>query len=64
MGHDEDEKRYEKCDNCKKMIDCWKHNIYILIKSDDEFYFCLECFDKHKDFYKKDNWYCEDFLDE
>lgn len=63
MDNDE-EKRYEKCDKCKKTIDSWKQNIYVLIKYDDELYFCYTCFEKYKDFYKKDNWYCEDFLDE
>ena len=64
MEEDIEEKRYEKCDKCKNMIDIWKENIYVLIKYDDELYFCYTCFSKHKYFYKKDNWYCEDFLDE
>jgi len=64
MEDDIQEKRYEKCDNCKNMIDIWNENIYVLIKYDDELYFCNTCFVKHKDFYKTNNWYCEFFLDE
>jgi len=52
---------YEKCDNCKEKIDCWKCNIYILNKDDDDICLCLECFDYNKDFYKEDNWSCDDF---
>lgn len=56
-----------KCENCDCLINCNKHNIYILYKDAnnnfEELTYCQECYEDLKDEMKEDGWNCDDFSD-
>jgi predicted dithiol-disulfide oxidoreductase (DUF899 family) len=57
----EEESRYETCENCSTVVDCFKASVYILQKDDDDKCICQGCFEDLEDKWKADGWQCDDW---
>mmetsp|Transcript_23236 Transcript_23236/g.39366 ORF Transcript_23236/g.39366 Transcript_23236/m.39366 type:complete len:90 (+) Transcript_23236:13-282(+) len=57
----DEESRYETCEHCSTVVDCFNSNIYILQKNDDDKCVCQGCFEDLEDDWKAEGWQCDDW---
>jgi|TARA_B110000483_G_C17808643_1_gene394260 ribosome-binding protein aMBF1 (putative translation factor) len=52
------------CEMCGSVVDCNKHNIYILQRGEEDMALCVDCFEDNKEKFKNENWISDDFSDD